>query len=264
MSLGVELIPGIVAVTAFTAALTAYFHDKRRIKNTCRETFFLSDNRTPSFYDHIEASEINSGVRELIKYCLFNNPDFIVGLNRGGVMMGAYISLSIGLPSKNFKRCCVTSSKENVYVECEFTELYGNVIVIDSITRTGKTMESAMFNLTKNYPNVKSISSATVVASTNDRGETICKALDYYVLGSKNINISLPWAFPYKPSENESRAKHIKDDYLKVNNKKVGELAVELYDDFENINLTNSSRGTFRRFTVFAKKRKNRAPSESP
>jgi len=30
------------------------------------------------------------------------------------------------------------------------------------------------------------------------------------------------------------------------------------------MNITNSSSGTFRRFTIFCKERKNRAPSKSP
>lgn len=195
-------------------------------------SFFTSNQRLLSDHE-VAIADINKGIHELTKYCYRVQPDYIVGLNRGGVMVGAYIALSMGIPSRNFLRCCVTANGDDVEVDCVFERLSGSVVIVDSITRTGSTMNYAVSNIRDYYPDIESLHAISIVASVDEDGVPLCEALNFAVFMTKKKNITLPWTAQKVIEEGPERAKHIKEEYLKVNDKNIGDIVTDIYSDFE-------------------------------
>ena len=136
----------------------------------------------------LSGEEATLGVHALSSYALEVNPDFIVGLNRGGILLGAYISLAIKLPSRYLKRCLITKKE----LKCMTEDLKGRVLVVDDIVRTGFTMSSAIQEI-KSNENVKDIIPIALAASIDKSTKSLPKDL-YTTFLTHNNKLLLPWS----------------------------------------------------------------------
>jgi adenine/guanine phosphoribosyltransferase-like PRPP-binding protein len=167
--------------------------------------FFLRKNTLFKSKD-ISLNELSEGIKQLIEYTHNLNPDYIVGLNRGGVLVGAYIALATTLPSKKFGRCCIYFENQNSIIECEIGKISGTVLLVDDITRTGRTVSEAIKYLQKSNKNIK-VHVATIVAVTTDKNKRIIDSVDFCAIGVENSEIKLPWHFEGDPETSKHREK---------------------------------------------------------
>lgn len=174
--------------------------------------------------------EFSEGIRELTNYCMVKKPDFVIGINRGGVLIGSYIALSIGLQSKRFLRCCVTVGSEDE-VECDFKDLHGVVIVIDSIARSGVTMRLATEKIIERYKNINKLYKAVVVATVDEIGTPTYPGLNFYYFATTERVIKLPWKQTLNQIGNHERSETIKEEYESIKDDDFRDIALKFYTE---------------------------------
>jgi adenine/guanine phosphoribosyltransferase-like PRPP-binding protein len=139
----------------------------------------------------LSVANASRGVVGLFEYASELRPDYIVGVNRGGAVVGAYLSLCLDVGDKRFATCYV---ERDGLAECgKQQELSGTVLVVDDITRTGKTLEILRTHLEETFPQIKKTVMATLVAAVDANGEPKFKKLDFAALLTKNQHLTLPW-----------------------------------------------------------------------
>ena len=163
----------------------------------------------------IPMKAVNEAIKNVSDYSLDLLPDYIVGLNRGGTMIAAFVALFLGLPSRKFTRCYVGEGE----VDCSEASLSGRVLIIDDICRSGETMELAKSYVSSNWNNIEKIYTASLFSYVDENMRSSFREIDYYSTAVSSIDISLPWN-----EEPTSR----RDQFEKVKNEGIESLIYEL------------------------------------
>jgi len=127
-------------------------------------------------------------------------PDVIVGLNRGGTLIGAFIALGLRIPNERFVPFFV-NTKEGI-VEGDFNRIKGVVLVVDDICRSGRTFEKAV-DIIKDLNVSSKIYSASMVAEIDDLLHPNYKNLDFCTYGVEEKDLLLPWTDPMSRTGNQ-------------------------------------------------------------
>jgi hypoxanthine phosphoribosyltransferase len=131
-------------------------------------------------------------VQNLTHFAQGINPDCIVGLNRGGSIVGAWLALQLNVKDEQFVKCFVDPLKEKA--ECPTQSLFGKILVIDDISRSGKTLQIARRHLMqKRRNNQFEIVLATLIACSKDGIKPVNDGLAYFPFLTKDEQLRLPW-----------------------------------------------------------------------
>lgn len=149
----------------------------------------LYDLQTPG--STLSPKQTSEGIFKLVQVTHDLEPDFVVGINRGGTMIGAYLSLMHGVPSSNFLRCYVPRTKREPI--CDSISVHGNIIVVDDICRSGNTMRDAVNFFKARNPNIKRIYSVSLAAVFTSENSPSFNDLYYFAYKTTNKKLSLPW-----------------------------------------------------------------------
>lgn len=169
--------------------------------------FIKESNRLPvSFSD--------TALRELLLYAKKINPDYIVGINRGGTMVGAIAALKLNIPSSNFLRCYV----DDKVVECHVEKIKGAVMIIDDISRTGKTLARVKNYFLEHNKNINKIIISTLFMYV-EKDRPIYQEIDFFAYKINNKNVMLPWNNSKITKENQ---------FKEIENTPTKELAAQL------------------------------------
>lgn len=170
-------------------------------------TFINENNRIPP-------SISSAALKELLLFTEKKHPDYIIGINKGGVMVGAIASLRLNLPNSHLVRCYV----DNGVIECHPEELNGSVLVIDDISRTGNTLVRIKNYLLQNSTNIDKIITATLfMYMENDK--PIYRDIDYFSYKINRQSVMLPW-------NNIGTTKE--EQFHEIENRSMAELASQL------------------------------------
>ncbi len=87
---------------------------------------------------YLSVDQINDAIIEINKKLILSNwsPDVIISLNRGGCVPGVYLSHLINIPHE-----VIDIKKADVKQYFNSFENYKNILVIDDINDTGKTLQ---------------------------------------------------------------------------------------------------------------------------
>lgn len=153
------------------------------------------------------AKYTNHAILKLSSYASSIAPDYIVGINKGGIMVGAYIASSLNIPDERFLKCFVSSETQSV--EYDDDSISGNVLVVDDICRTGKTIDLAIRTLKSTFRDIKHIYTATLFSYIEDDLLPGYKNLSFcsFLVDSKNIKLLWSNYTDYPAPENEIREK---------------------------------------------------------
>ena len=188
----------------------------------------------------ISNDDVNYAIKELVRYTIDIEPDYIVGLNRGGVLVGAHIALAIRVPSENFKKSVVTiesNGKPRIDFN-DIADLKGRIVVVDSMVRTGISMQSIIKKIKGKYNKIDELYSVAMVSSLDKMGEKTYRELDFCVYVTQNKNLRLPWnSVNLNLKRRHSKFHEIQNrklkDYQEAKMKKIEELAREMYSSIE-------------------------------
>lgn len=225
-----ELLPIVGAVASLGALSTSIFLTIKSGLVKEVETKYLL--KKSSIRNHsLERAIANEAIFRLSSYVQSLEPDYIVGVNRGGTMVGAFISLGLGIKSKNFVKCLV-SRKGKYKATCHIGHMHGTVVVIDDVSRSGKTIEEAIKEIKAKNPNIEDIYSAVLVTTLDDLKRPKYKSLNYYSYATLDDEIFLPWTPRIKNIDNKEkvRLKLFKEIRKKPRSKIAQDISSALYE----------------------------------
>ncbi len=137
------------------------------------------------------------GLNALSDYAAQAGIEKIIGINRGGILVGAYVALRLRIKNKDLLRCSVPLPRDIPVQDggdnCSFTaeDLKGKILVVDDVCRTGKTLEKAMSflgqKIGKDFVKV-----ATLVSTIDDDGPGYDR-VNYYAFATQAREILMPW-----------------------------------------------------------------------
>jgi hypoxanthine phosphoribosyltransferase len=126
------------------------------------------------------------------------NPDYIVGINKGGILLAAHIAIALKLDAKNLCRVYANPITGEVRYQAPFQ---GKVVVIDDICRTGATLTTAIRFLTKSHHSASFQS--YVLFSTPNALEALRREFGVEKIYSQVLiedeDFVMPWADGVKP-----------------------------------------------------------------
>lgn len=188
-------------VSAVISVVISLINLKRSsiIKNNLHKEKIISGNT-------IASETLNTAIFKLSTYVAAIKPDYVVGINTGGTMVGAWVCLATGIHNENFIKCLVTHVDNEYKAECHEKNIRGRVLVIDDILRTGQTFEAATAYLNSNK-NITEIYCAALIASIDNDKKSKLKRLDFYSYLTTNDRTYLPWSRRIPRSENSYEAR---------------------------------------------------------
>ena len=178
----------------------------------------------------LSPTKASKALDDLCEFCSKNNIDTIVGINRGGILVGAYVAVKLGIADGQLLRCSVPLIGEDANCSISDHHFIGNVLVVDDVCRTGRTIKKALKRLRNNLEKTNKTIVA-VLAATAEENESIYKKLDFYGYQSNRPDLKMPW---HSEEANEYILRAIeekrKTEYLETSKKTLLELDHEIKD----------------------------------
>ena len=139
----------------------------------------MESNKNISFSEAIKYSRSMARAIEMRGGC-----DFIVGVSRGGLIPAAIVATKLDIPLITV----YIDRKNNIYLDRKEWINKSNIIVIDDIIRTGKTLEKIISEI--NSCGAKSVKSY-VLYSLKD----IKRNVFPFYERSTEVDVNLPWDY---------------------------------------------------------------------
>ena len=195
----------------------------------------LLDNLQSSVmeYSRISRSNVEDSLNTMVSFVSGKKPDFLIGLNIGGIIVGSYLASNLQIPENRFIKCSV-SKYEKEYKITIYTEeeIYGKVLIIDDISRSGLTMEIAKRHIEKEYRNNLEIITATLVAFTDENTDRpLYENLDFYSYKTHNLHLLFPWTMRKEKNYDENTKIELFDE---LKGKPLKEIAFKMSQDIAN------------------------------
>jgi len=192
--------------------------------------------------DCLTQVQAREGLNRLVKYSVDVNPDFVVGINRGGTLVGAYVCFAMGISHSAFRRCGVVKNDICCDVNFQENELTGNVLVVDDICRTGGTLASAVEMIQRTNPKISNIYSAVVVSSSISTLKSNAPRPSFASFVSANRKLVFPWSKRLSNSHNpfDTESDRLESEYLSVEFKPLMELAGDVYSSIDSDQFQNT------------------------
>jgi len=122
-----------------------------------------------------------------------NSTPHLFGINKGGSFLATYLAHRINLHEKYLVKCDYRVEFDKIM--CEDRDISGPVVIIDDVTRTGKTIINVKKYLKNKYPNSNVFSFVLVTASQEIKDDVNVEAeVDYSPWVTKHASVTLPWS----------------------------------------------------------------------
>lgn len=200
----IEYIPSIVAVISIVLALWVVFFEKKK---------------NPKIIDgeQITTDKTASGIVELTSYVNDFDPDYLVCLNRGGILIGSHISLLLQIPTENLLKCSIKREKlgNTTITNCDVSKVSGKVLILDSMIRTGDTFSLAIDYIKQHGDNISKIESVALVTKLDENDLPAFKQLSHHIYTTTDINMKFPWT-KLKDVKSSERSKLLESEFNQV------------------------------------------------
>ena len=123
-----------------------------------------------------------------------NSTPHLFGINKGGAFLANYLAHRIGLHQKYLVKCDYRAEFDKI-IMCEERDISGPVVIIDDVTRSGKTLKKVKKHLEEAYPNSNVFSIVLVMVDSDmEAHRQVSSLVDYAPLITKYPSVSLPWS----------------------------------------------------------------------
>jgi len=180
--------------------------------------------KTSDSLTRLNSIETGHGIRALTIYAEQLSPDYIIGINKGGALVGAAISCSLGIANDKFKMCGVNAV--NGELTCDLTAVKGTILIVDSIVRSGVTMANTIQMVEKFAGRNAKIYSAAVVTSEAPKQYS---KLSFACFRTTQKNFQLPWTNDYEGAEEGNQSLHRINEFNEVAHDDAETLASRVY-----------------------------------
>jgi hypoxanthine phosphoribosyltransferase len=226
---GIQILPVIGAsISIIGFFITLYISMKKIHESKKKESIFLIQDKQIKD-NRLLPLATNEAIFELASFARSIKPDYIIGLNRGGVMIGAFLSLGLGIPRNNFIKFYAEPRNNEIESEIQegkIPEIRGIVLVVDDMCRTGDTMRM-VFRYLNSMEKIIKIYTASLVTAVEEYLVPTYHDLHHYSLATKNKNLLLPWAYEIRPDDIAIK----REQFRKVRSQSVESLALEVSEN---------------------------------
>jgi hypoxanthine phosphoribosyltransferase len=209
----------LILFASILVTLLTYLYIESVIKKSKKETTNYSEkfkenevskeNIEPRIF--IEAQEVQSdgvlatssaiiGVISLEVFARRHQPDYVVGVNRGGWLLSTYLAHRLNISRKNLLRFDADRNQIiediNLLDEIHNTNKEVNVLLVDDISRTGHSIQKAVDCLKSQLTSV-SISVGVLIVCGRNTDENV----DYNPYWTQYKDIQLPWSSDERKKE---------------------------------------------------------------
>jgi hypoxanthine phosphoribosyltransferase len=136
----------------------------------------------------LAASSTFIGVIGLEFFAKERSPKYLIGVNRGGWLLSAYLAQRLNIDRSHLLR--FDSGKGNFAEELISINRQDSILLIDDISRTGKSLQIAIDYLKKRFPD-NDLSVAVLVVCEHNTMKDQIACYPYY---TKTPDIELPWS----------------------------------------------------------------------
>lgn len=211
----IALISGIF--TAFFVQFLRQILDKIPTKKNLNSSTYQRDNYDFDYDFHsnprslIEAHEVQSdgvlptsstviGAVSLEVFARKCKPTGIIGVNRGGWLLSTYLAHRLNIDRENLFRFDAEPGilTDNEDILNSFGNNYNqpNILLVDDISRTGKSIEKALIYVRERFPScIPSVAVLVVCGRKTD------KNVEYNPYWTQHLDIQLPWSSDERKKE---------------------------------------------------------------
>ena len=147
--------------------------------------------------DRLDGGQLKKSVDDLVGYAKKIKPTWIVGVHPGGRLLSTFVGDQIGLPSYRCLYIRTNRHREVVFVPPINAPLEGTVLIIDDISRTGKTFNSIKYELIeKNYSEkfrLTKVYVAVIAVEFKQEAEDTFRP-DFAVYRTEVEHLKFPWS----------------------------------------------------------------------
>ncbi len=165
------------------------------------------DNTITSSAAEFGLASIEVALRSIAKN--YDTPPHLFGINRGGAFLVSYLAHRLDIHEKFLvKYDYRVDYEKKIYEE---RKINGPVVIIDDVSRTGKTIKVVKEHLAEKYPDseIYTLTLARVVNDFSSHKLSInFDIIDYSPLITRDKDVTLPW------SSKEKDAELIVDDFF--------------------------------------------------
>ena len=211
----------IIVLSSFLITLCMYLLIENYKKKSQKKT--KSDLAFNNF-DLISPKEVQSdgvlpvssalvGVVSLEVFARKNRPKYkyIIGVNRGGWLLSTYLAHRLDIDRDHLLR--FDSAKDTIIDDLEDIKIKSyDVLLVDDISRTGKSIEKAIKYLKNHFPDCKIKTAVLVICDKNLDREYI----DFYPYYTYYPDVQLPWSSEER--KKEARKAQLESSVPKITN----------------------------------------------
>ena len=183
-----EFLPISGTILCILAFIVSVWHSQSLLNshiNNLQDLLITKDKLVSGF---INPDDIENALKLLTNFTLQKQPNSIIGINRGGAMIGGILALQTKIPSKNYIQCHVSGEK----FDCPTEGLSSPVMIIDDISRTGRSMRKTEMYIKSVFPSAEVIT-ASLFSYVHSIGNPAYKEISYYALPLANRDFESFW-----------------------------------------------------------------------
>lgn len=186
----ISLISGVLAICGVILALCS----KYLIPYWRKTLFEPIDPLKPVKKDALEYKDIPNAIALLTNKICSKHPDIILGIERGGAIVGGILAKQFRIPIRLLYR---KESEEYFYSDFDKSDIDGKVVIlVDDVSRTGRSFENAI-NYVKKCFNPKCLIVVALLITKTEyhihKEIDPSSLVDHYAYFTSRTDIKLPW-----------------------------------------------------------------------
>lgn len=143
--------------------------------------------------------DVEYSIDELIKEIIGFSPDIIIGIDRGGAIVGGMLAKYLERPLTTMSssdkwtisKSILSSLDDGIKDSEEGAKKISKILLVDDACRTGATLKKA-YNTLKAIPGYE-LKTATILNEERELGPSkVCKP-NFYVYKTEQANVRMPW-----------------------------------------------------------------------
>ena len=193
-----EFLPISGVVLSIFAFIVSVRHSQSLLNAHTKNLQNLLITKDKLVDDFIKPNDIDKALKLLTSFALKRQPNSIIGINRGGAMIGSILALQLKMPSKNYIQCYISKEK----FDCPTEGLSSPVMIVNDISRTGRSMRMTEMHIKNVFPSSEVITTS-LFSYVHSIGNPAYKEISYYALPLANRNFEAFWNTNYDLAASE-------------------------------------------------------------
>lgn len=138
----------------------------------------------------IGVADLEILLRGLIKAT--HRTPFLVGVNKGGALVANFLAHRLSMHEKYLVKCDFRTDYGKLF--CEDRPILGDIVIIDDVVRTGRTISTVRQHFKTKYPDSAIFALCLVYVHSEVQENLDASIIDYHAWFATSPHISMPWS----------------------------------------------------------------------